>query len=280
MTEPRLFLCSDLDRTLLPNGPQRESPQARALIARLVSRPEVTLVYVTGRHLRQVEQAIDNYDLPIPDFAITDVGTKIHAKSEDSWELWPDWEQEVAIDWAGHDRAFIAGLLRDLRPLRRQEPARQNTYKISYYLPMQVDRSVLQDNMEQRLKDQGIRASLVWTLDEPAGVGLLDVLPERATKPHAIDFIRKRMNFSMAQTLFAGDSSNDLDVMEGEIPSVLVANAVNYVREAATQKARAAGNEQALYCARGGYLGMNGNYGAGILEGVAHFMPDIAACIE
>ena len=26
-------------------------------------------------------------------------------------------------------------------------------------------------------------------------------------------------------------------------------------------------------CAQGGYLGMNGNYSAGILEGVAHYMP-------
>ncbi len=280
MTGPRLFLCSDLDRTLLPNGPQRESPQARALIARLVSRPEVTLGYVTGRHRRQVEQAIENYDLPQPDFAITDVGTRIHARTTDAWELLPDWEQEVGTDWAGHDHGFIVDLLRDLRPLRLQEPARQNTYKISYYLPIQADRSILQDRMQQRLQEQGIRASLIWTLDEPAGVGLLDVLPERATKLHAIDFIRKRINFNMAETLFAGNSSNDLDVMAGEVPSVLVANAVNYVREAAIQKARAAGNENALYCARGGYLGMNGNYGAGILEGLAHFMPELAACIE
>jgi sucrose-6-phosphatase len=31
-----------------------------------------------------------------------------------------------------------------------------------------------------------------------------------------------------------------------------------------------------LYCAQGGWRGLNGNYGAGILEGVAHFRPDLA----
>ena len=30
-----LLLCTDLDRTLLPNGEQPESPQARTLFARL-----------------------------------------------------------------------------------------------------------------------------------------------------------------------------------------------------------------------------------------------------
>ncbi|HDO34182.1 MAG TPA: haloacid dehalogenase, partial [Chromatiales bacterium] len=38
-----LLLCSDLDRTLIPNGPQAESPRARALLCELARRPEITL---------------------------------------------------------------------------------------------------------------------------------------------------------------------------------------------------------------------------------------------
>ncbi|MDH5258324.1 MAG: haloacid dehalogenase, partial [Gammaproteobacteria bacterium] len=53
----RLLLCTDLDRTLLPNGRQPESEQARKLFGRLASRPEVTLVYVTGRDPVLVEDA-------------------------------------------------------------------------------------------------------------------------------------------------------------------------------------------------------------------------------
>jgi hypothetical protein len=37
----------------------------------------------------------------------------------------------------------------------------------------------------------------------------------------------------------------------------------------------AAGNAPALYLARGGVLAMNGNYSADILEGVAHFHPEL-----
>ena len=123
MPGPHLFLCTDLDRTALPNGPQPESPRARSLFARLASRDGVTLAYVTGRHRKLVERAIANYGLPQPAFAITDVGTKIHAREDGVWHLWPDWEDEIDRDWAGYDHAGISQLFRDLKPLRLQELA-------------------------------------------------------------------------------------------------------------------------------------------------------------
>ena len=54
MTE-RLLICTDLDRTLIPNGPQSESPEARAHFAALAGHDEVTLAFVTGRHRVLVE---------------------------------------------------------------------------------------------------------------------------------------------------------------------------------------------------------------------------------
>jgi hypothetical protein len=80
--------------------------------------------------------------------------------------------------------------------------------------------------------------------------------------------------------MFAGDSGNDLPVLASNIPSVLVANATGEVREDAVARARNAGNGEFLYLAKGGFLGMNGNYSAGILEGVFHFQPGLADWIE
>jgi hypothetical protein len=74
--------------------------------------------------------------------------------------------------------------------------------------------------------------------------------------------------------VFAGDSGNDLAVLGTDIPSVLVANAETGVRKAAVAAAQAGNHEDRLYLARGGYRGMNGNYAAGVLEGVAHFVPE------
>lgn len=45
-----ICLCSDLDRTILPNGFQEESPGVRHVLRKIVKHPAMTLVYVTGRN--------------------------------------------------------------------------------------------------------------------------------------------------------------------------------------------------------------------------------------
>jgi len=86
--------------------------------------------------------------------------------------------------------------------------------------------------------------------------------------------------YSLNNTLFAGDSGNDLPVLTSPIHSVLVANATREVREQALQMATEQGTQNALYLARGTLLGMNGNYSAGILEGCVHYLPATLAWIE
>ena len=58
------------------------------------------------------------------------------------------------------------------------------------------------------------------------------------------------------------------------LPAVLVANADAEVEAKARRMAAADGNSERLYVARGGLLGMNGNYASGILEGLVHFLPE------
>jgi HAD superfamily hydrolase (TIGR01484 family) len=276
----RLLLCTDLDRTVLPNGVQPESAGARRCFAALAARPEVTLVYVTGRHRHLVVQAMHDYGLPPPDFVISDVGTTIYQVIGQDWQEWRDWQQEIEPDWAGLGHADLRVLLIDVAELRLQEPGKQNLHKLSYYVPVDADTRALSAAIRQRLEARGIRASLVWSIDEPNGVGLLDVLPARADKRHAVTFLMQRNGFRFDETVFAGDSGNDLPVLVSEIPSVLVANAGEAVRSEALSQAAARGNPSALYIAQGGYLGMNGNYTAGVLEGVVHYHPAVADWLE
>jgi hypothetical protein len=276
----RLLLCSDLDRTLLPNGPQPESPGARERFARFVSRPEVMLVYVTGRHRELVEQAIANYRLPRPDFVIGDVGTTIFEITAHGWRLQQAWQDEIAPDWAGLTRADISALLGGIKLLRLQETAKQNIHKLSYYVPLYADHVALLDEVRQCLVQRNVNASLIWSIDEPAGIGLLDVLPSRASKLHAVEFLMQQCGFSYTDTVFAGDSGNDLPVLSSAIPAVLVANASAEVRATAQRQAAALGHASQLYLAGGGLLGMNGNYSAGVLEGIVHFIPQAGAWLE
>jgi len=270
----KLLVCTDLDRTLIPNGPQSESPGAREHFAHLAGRPEVTLAYVSGRHRALVEKAITNYCLPIPDFVIGDVGTTIyHVGPEQQWIRQEAWEEEIAVDWAGKSHADIKLLLNGVKDLRLQERSKQNRYKLSYYVPLQSNRERLSAIINQRFEEKGIRASLIWSIDEPVGIGLLDILPARASKHHAIHALMRMHGFSYENTVFCGDSGNDLEVLASPIPAVLVANAQPVVREFALQRAETLGCERQLYIAKGGFMGMNGNYSAGMLEGIAYYHP-------
>ena len=172
-----ILICTDLDRTLLPNGRQPESPKARAFFARLVSRPEVTLAYVSGRHRELIEDAIREYGLPLPDWVIGDVGTTIYRVCAGEWLHWHAWEQDIATDWRGLTANNLRPLFTDLPSLRLQEESKQNRYKLSYYLPLQTDIDTLQREMSQRLNAQKVAASLIYSVDEAALTGLLDVLP-------------------------------------------------------------------------------------------------------
>lgn len=271
----KYLLCSDLDRTLLPNGKEPESPQARPLLRRLAARPEVMLAYVSGRDQYLLRRAITDYEIPEPTFAVGDVGTTIYRIEGGHWQRWREWEQAIAPDWEGASHDDLAGLFGDLDVLRLQEARKQNVFKLSYYTPEHFERDALLAEMEARLRQRQVRASLIWSVDEAAGLGLLDVLPASATKLHAVRFLMAHCGIEETRMVFAGDSGNDLPVLTSGLQAVLVRNAHPEVREQALEAVRQIGSEQRLYVAQGGFLDMNGNYAAGVLEGVAHFLPAV-----
>lgn len=209
------------------------------------------------------------YELPRPDFVIADVGTSQYEIDAGDWRQLQDWQQTIAIDWGGRSHVELAAMVGEVPGLRLQEAAKQGVCKLSYYAPPLADPAELLACVRQRLEAGGARVNLVWSVDEPTATGLLDVLPASASKLHALEFLRARLGISLNRTVFAGDSGNDMEVLVSGIPSVLVANAQEAVRADAVAHADLA----KLYLARGGLLGMNGNYGAGILEGVVHFIP-------
>ena len=266
----RFLLCTDLDRTVIPNGSQPESAQARKLFKKLAGGEGVSLAYVTGRHRQLIEEAIADYDLPWPDVAITDVGTTIYQLDCAEWKRWDHWDARISPGWHGLSTTEIRCFLNDLPELRLQEEEKQNRHKLSYYLPLETDRQALSTEISFRLRRSGIESNLIWSVDQEAKIGLLDVLPVGANKLHAIRFLMEELGFDNEHTVFAGDSGNDLDVLTSDIPSVLVANA-----EPRLKSLVVTADPAALYTAQGGYLGMNGNYCAGVLEGIARYWPEI-----
>ena len=270
----RLLVCTDLDRTLIANGPQSESPHARARFEALVARPEVTLAYASGRHRELVQEAIVTHRLPVPEYVIADVGTCIYyVEPKLGWQRQLGWEREIAMDWGDKSQNELSDILCELEDLRLQEPEKQNRYKLSYYVPMTPDHDDLTALIRQRLETAGIHARLIWSIDEFRGTGLLDVVPARASKYHALKALMQAHGFGHDNTVFCGDSGNDLEVLISPIPSVLVGNAQPELKARARELADATGHGEHLYIACGVFLGMNGYYSAGILEGIAYYHP-------
>jgi HAD superfamily hydrolase (TIGR01484 family) len=278
MSEP-ILICTDLDGTLLPNGSAPESPSARRRFAQVVARPEVSLAYVTGRHQALVEEAIAEFALPLPEFLIGDVGTTIYDVDAGGWRPWRSWRELLETEWPPGSHARLQGMLEHLEGVELQEDSKQADFKLSYYVEGDWNRKRLLEDIRQRLGRRRPSAQLIFSRDE-RGVGLLDLVPRSAGKLCAIVFVQKRKGLRPGRTVFAGDSGNDMQVMTSGLPSVLVANASEAVRRESQELAAANGHLEQLHQARGDFLGMNGNYGAGILEGIAHFLPETVVWME
>lgn len=269
-----LLLCCDLDRTVLPNGLEPEDPQSMSAFKAIVDHPQITLAYITGRSKGLTENAIGKRGIPTPSVAATDVGSTIYTVGNQAkWTNWDCWHDYIKQDWNGHTTQDMANALSHISELTPQPEDRQTPYKLCYMTPPDLDGPALQETIRETLRSMGVCAEVVWSVDETVPVGLIDVVPARATKNGAVHHIMKALGFTLDNTLFAGDSGNDLPVLTGPVKSVLVANATDQVSEAAIQQAQENGNTDSLYLAKGGFRSMNGNYTAGILEGLHHFFP-------
>ncbi len=270
-----ILLCTDLDRTLIPNGKQEESPGARKQFADFVNKDFVTLAYVTGRDKDLTRQAVDTYRLPKPDYIIADVGTSIYATTDSGLALDDEWQQQIKTDWAGKINQDVRPLFAQFKTLVLQEESRQTPYKLSYYLALDCPHQSLFPQLHALTKKAGVAIRIIDSIDEINNIRLVDILPQGASKRHAIEFLMSKLAFDLHNTVFAGDSGNDLQVLASPIQSILVANASVDIQKMALEKSKLSGNEDSIFIAKGGYQGFNGNYSAGILEGIDYYIPNL-----
>ena len=276
---PKILICSDLDRTLIPNGYLEESAHARPMFRRLAEHSHIYLAYVSGRDRQLILDAIEEFYLPLPDYAIGDVGTTLYRVVNDDWQLSEDWSDEIGIDWKGLSWEGLAEFFEDMGDIRLQEPEKQTRYKLSFYTDQNIDHQRLINDIRLILKQKHVSANIIWSVDETGTNGLLDILPPRANKLHAIQFLMQQEQFSEDRTVFAGDSGNDLDVLTSGLQAILVKNAMAEVRQEAVNKMSDKDMLNRLYLPEGNFWGMNGNYAAGVMEGLVHFIPETGRLI-
>ncbi len=267
------YLFTDMDRTIIPNGVEPESINARPLLRKWCAHDDTFLIYVSGRNKEQVQDAIQQFDLPKPDYVIGDVGTSIFHVTNNNWTLDSKWQKKINDSWMRENLATYSMQFANRANWKLQEQEKQSNYKISYYVPLEQVVDDLVKQFRSEINQTALKCNIVFSIDDNAHMGLLDILPFGVDKLQAIQFLRQDMHVAAEHCFFAGDSGNDLSVLSSDLQGILVANASNVIRREAIVQAKQNGFESQLFCAKGDWLNMNGNYAAGVLEGLAYFSP-------
>jgi len=176
-------------------------------------RDRVAFGVATGRVLERTLSVLEEWNVPRPDVLISAVGSEIHYGRPD---LVRDlnWRRTIDYRW---DTLSLRECLADVPGIRLQSARDQREFKLSYF----VDRFAWPGTREirKRIKEHGLAASVIFSHHE-----FLDLLPVRASKGRAIQYLARRWGFEMDEVLVAGDSGNDADMLRSGALGVVVKN--------------------------------------------------------
>lgn len=255
-----LLLASDLDGTLIPpTGPDAAHMHA---FLDLIASTQITLAYLTGRHLDLALDGVAECGLPQPRALACDVGTTLYWRTEQgAFEPDTAYRQRVAdMDGVVPADAVVRALA-GVPGLTLQEADKQSDFKVSFY----VDDSAIDvgTNVGEHLKDVG-NARLVFSHDPADGRGLLDVVPAGVGKQTALVHLAEVLETDLGDVIYAGDSGNDSDAILSGCRAVIVGNAPEGLKRDLRESAARSGRKSLVYFAAAGFVG-------GVLEGVRHF---------
>ncbi|MEE4243103.1 MAG: HAD-IIB family hydrolase [Desulfopila sp.] len=165
----------------------------------------------TGRSLELALEVMTEYDIPIPDVLICSVGTEIYYGPD--FRMDKGWQKQLSYQWKPE---AIKKALADFDFLVFQEAEGQRNYKISYYLEEKDNRLA---SIQQKLAEQRLRCNVIYTHGQ-----FLDIVPLRASKGRAIDYLGYKYEFSPRYVMVAGDSGSDEDMVSGKTRGLVVAN--------------------------------------------------------
>jgi sucrose-phosphate synthase len=187
--------------------------------------------------------------LPRPDFIISDVGSEIYWPEGDNVYVKDcGFQDYITENW---DRTRIMVVLNKFASLKFQEPDKQRPTKVSFYTSSGFNLALVQ----KALLEVG-SCNAIFSHGE-----FLDILPERASKAHAIRFVSEKLGIATEAIATSGDSGNDRDMLS-EYKGIVVGN---YARDLEDLRGHAN-----VYFA-------SASYAAGVLEGLRHygFLPSV-----
>lgn len=239
LTNVKRLMITDIDNTLV--GDDASMGELFSLLHE--HRKDLAWGVSTGRSLELTIEAMTEHNFPMPDILICSVGTEIYYGPDLRHDK--GWQQHISKRW---EPEKLKEALATLDFLVFQEAEGQRSHKISYYLEEKEDRLA---RVQEQLKKNKLRCKIIYSHGQ-----FLDILPFRASKGKAIDYLRYKFDFSPRYVMVAGDSGNDEDMISGHARGLVVGN---HSEELETLRGK-----QNIYFSPE-------TYAAGILDGLNHY---------
>ncbi|ETX29525.1 HAD-IIB family hydrolase [Roseivivax isoporae] len=237
LAQKDFVLATDLDGTFLGGS---DADRRRLYDWIEDNRATIGLVFVTGRDPAFIAELCDG-GVPWPEYAIGDVGTTIARIDGGRVEPIPELEDEIARAWGDAGARVRAAL--DGHPGLTLQPT-EFRYRVSFDL----DPHAFDDSAVDMVREMGLDALI-------SDNRFFDVLPRGVSKGPSLRRFVAHHGISEDRVLAAGDTLNDLSMLEAGLPAVAVG-----------------GSEQALLDRVSGLAHVHvasGIGAAGILEAVA-----------
>jgi sucrose-phosphate synthase len=231
--QPALLAC-DIDHTLTGCMAGADA------FARWRHESAMHFVVATGRSFVEAREVLAHWHLPEPDAFITDVGTRIMlAGAHGEWRGCDAYASALDADW---DLPAVRAALVPLAIVPQPE-ATAGPHKLSFFGTAMDAQAI-----RATLTAAGLAARVIFSHGR-----LIDVLAPAGGKAAAIAAYADRVGLTLADCVAAGDSGNDLDMLDACGAAIVVGNA---------------SDELATLAPRPGLYRAKRHHAAGVLEGL------------
>ncbi len=210
-------LVTDIDGTLIGESESTEELRRVVLDARVgLARTGARLRWVvaTGRTYASTCEVLLESGFRLDDFdaLITSVGAELYLTGDTR----PDDAYHTRLAATGFDAARVRASLERLGELELQPEHEQFPYKVCYFAK---EDPVLRERVLRALGALPFKTTTVFAMGD-----YLDVAPEHGAKGGGVAHLLDFWGLEPARAVAAGDSANDLSMLEREWRAIVVGN--------------------------------------------------------
>jgi len=234
-TEPPMMLVSDLDGTMVGDTPEFDAAtdafshywEDNSALANSV------LVYNTGRSVGAFISLLQEKKgmLAVPDVLITAVGTKVwllddnrHSSKGDKWKEDKMWAHRLDEGWdLIKARAVGDSVVSSFgNQIHWLDNGSEHPHRVAFSVDFAAMDSII-DSLKAGFATSGVQARIITS--GTGGWRYVDCVSIRAGKLEALEYVRTLYGVPKERCVAAGDSGNDILMLEGENRALVVGNA-------------------------------------------------------